>query len=124
MLGRVARRAVIVQTHFATEKPTNKFQLSPMTEHDGAAGRWYGEFASVPDAATKESSRWSSWDNTRSFWLTRPWILQALAESGFDLVFEQFDSLAPAIVDAMNVGYYAREDRGTFVGIRTRAARG
>lgn len=123
MLARVARRVVVVQTHFATDKPTNNFNLSGMAEHDHAAGRWYGEFATVPDAAVKESSRWSSWDNTKSFWLTRPWILQALSEGGFDMVFEQFDSLAPTIVDSMNAGYYQREDRGTFVGIRTGAAR-
>lgn len=123
MLARVATRLVIIQTHFATDKPTSKFGLSGMTEHDHAAGRWYGEFASVPDTAVKEASRWSSWDNTRSFWLTKPWILQALNEGGFDMVFEQFDGLAPAIVDSMNVGYYQQEDRGTFVGIRTGAIR-
>ncbi len=123
MLSRLATRVVIIQTHFATEKPTNKFNLSDMTEHDQAAGRWYGEFATVPDAVIKESSRWSSWDNTKSFWLTKGWILQALNEGGFDMVFEQFDTLAPTIVDSMNTGYYQQEDRGTFVGIRTDAVR-
>jgi len=121
MLARIATRIVIIQTHFATDKPTNKFGLSGMAEHDHAAGRWYGEFATVPDTAEKEASRWSSWDNTRSFWLTRAWILQALSEGGFDMVFEQFDTLAPKIVDSMNAGYYQQEDRGTFVGIRTAA---
>jgi SAM-dependent methyltransferase len=120
MLGRVATRVVIIQTHFATEKPHNKFGLSGMTEHDGAAGRWFGEPVADLDLTAKEASRWASWDNTRSFWLTRQWLLQALNEAGFDVVFEQFDTLAPKIVDSMNVGYYQQEDRGTFVGIRTR----
>ena len=121
MLSQVAQRVLILQTHFASEQDSNKFNLSPMCEHENAAGRWYTEFTTPPDSAFKEASRWASWDNTKSFWLTRGWLLQALAENGFDMVFEQFDSLAPAIVDSMNAGYYHHEHRGTFVGIRTGA---
>ena len=119
MLSQVATRVLILQTHFATDKPKNVFNLSPMAEHENAAGRWFTEFTAPPDQQQKEGSRWASWDNLKSFWLTRGWLLQCLNENGFDMVFEQFDSLAPAIVDSMNVGYYQTQDRGTFVGIRT-----
>jgi hypothetical protein len=34
-------------------------------------------------------------------------------------VLEQFDSLAPGIVEAMTSGLYQRERRGTFIGIKT-----
>lgn len=51
--------------------------------------------------------------------MTRPWILQSLYDAGFDMVFEQFDSLAPSIEAAMTKGYYHTDDRGTFVGVRT-----
>lgn len=119
MLSSIASRVVILQTHFATDKPNNVFNLSPMCENENAAGRWFTEFAAPPDQQTKEGSRWASWDNLKSFWLTRGWLMQCLSENGFDMVFEQFDSLAPAIVDSMNVGYYQTQDRGTFVGIRT-----
>lgn len=114
MLSQVAQRVVILQTHFATDRPQNNFNLTEMCENENAAGRWYAEFATPPDPTLKESSRWSSWDNTRSFWLTRGWLLQCLVEGGFDLVFEQFDSLRPSIVDSMNAGYYHKQDRGTF----------
>lgn len=119
MLSQVAQRVLILQTHFATDRPQNNFKLTDMCENENAAGRWYTEFETPPDPTLKESSRWSSWDNTRSFWLTRGWLLQCLVEGGFDLVFEQFDSLRPSIVDSMNAGYYHKQDRGTFVGIRT-----
>ena len=118
----IARRALIVQTHFATDRPSEKFHLSGIASHDGADGRWYTEYTEAPDTAAKETAKWSSWHNTRSFWMTRPWILQSLLDRGFDVVFEQFDGLAPSIVESMMSGYHHTDDRGTFVGIRTIAS--
>ena len=121
LLSRIAKRVLIVQTHFATGNVSNKFALSKLTESEGAAGQWYTEYAKPPDDATREAGKWSAWSNTKSFWLTRPWILQSIYDAGFDVVFEQFDSLAPSIAAAMTSGYYYTDDRGTFVGVRTEA---
>ena len=117
LLSKVTKRVVILQTHFATERKTNEFSLSSLTEWEGATGRWYPEPA--PTAEPRDQDRWSAWENQKSFWLTRPWILQSLYDVGFDLVFEQFDSLAPSIATDMVTGYYHKQDRGTFVGVRT-----
>ena len=118
LLSKVTKRVIILQTHFATENPHRTFNLSDLEEWEGATGRWYTEYFTPPDAETSEQNKWAAWNNTRSFWLTRPWILQSLQEVGFDLVFEQFDGLVPSIVTAMTTGEYC-EDRGTFVGVRT-----
>ena len=60
-----------------------------------------------------------SWDNRRSFWIQREYLLQAIHDVGFDLVMEQFDSLGPNIAENMLGGYYKTNSRGTFIGIKT-----
>ena len=119
LLSKVTKSVIIIHTHFAIENNNEKFNLSGLAEWEGATGKWYREYTSTPDAETREQNRWSSWNNTKSFWLTREWILQSLQSLGFDLVFEQFDGLAPNILMAMTTGEYRTEDRGTFVGVRT-----
>jgi SAM-dependent methyltransferase len=119
LLSKITKTVIILQTHFARENNNEKFKLSGLTEWEGATGKWYREYASTPNTATREQSKWSSWSNTKSFWLTRPWILQSLQSVGFDLVFEQFDGLPPDIVTSMTTGEYRCEDRSTFVGVRT-----
>ena len=89
--------------------------LTPMH----AAKGWYREFAGDADHAKRENSRWSSWDNRLSFWIQREYLLQAISDSGFDMVFEQFDNFAPNIAEAMTAGTYKTDTRGTFVGIKT-----
>ena len=144
LLGTITARALIVQTHFSTAPPapppsrlprflrgiaaaapksehreSGKFNLSTMSENEEIPGRWYREFAGDADHAKRENSRWSSWDNRLSFWIQREYLLQAISDSGFDMVFEQFDNFAPNIAEAMTAGTYKTDTRGTFVGIKT-----
>jgi len=147
-LSTVTTRLLILQTHFSTEKnnirshlpillrkalrpitkfrqtSVDKFKLSPITEFDSLRGRWFTEFKSEARFRNRENKRWRSWDNRRSFWVQREYLLQAIQDVGFDLVMEQFDSLGPNISDAMLRGYYKTDSRGTFIGIKTHVRQG
>jgi SAM-dependent methyltransferase len=114
-------KVVVINTHFATDKPSTVFSLSELTTNEDLPGRWYGEHETI-DLDELEQLKWTSWENNRSFWLTRPGIFQALHDAGFDIVFEQVDQLAgfhgQSLLENMTSGYYATQDRGTFVGIK------
>jgi Methyltransferase domain len=125
LLGDIARRAVILNTHVAdplsNEVPPS---LSAMTEHEGVPGRWYSEYdPAAMDDETLDKARWTSWSNHRSFWPTAPALQQALQEAGFDLVFEQGDWLAPDISKGMSDPFYSVLGRRMLVGVRTERAR-
>jgi hypothetical protein len=98
---------------------TDKFFLSRLSRNEGLAGRWQTEFASDESFDKRETSKWGSWDNRRSFLIQREYLLQAIQDVGFDFVMEQFDSLGPNIAESMLGGYYRTNRRGTFVGIKT-----
>lgn len=139
-LSSVTTRLVILQTHFSTRTTNtvykklrlpalvqkaaarvtgNKHNLSPLSENEGLAGRWYMEFPNDDSFRKREIRRWASWENRQSFWIQREYLLQAIQDVGFDLVMEQFDSLGPGIAESMLRGYYRKENRGTFIGIKT-----
>lgn len=140
ILSSVTNKLVILQTHFSTEiintpdtklrllalmqkgaaKGTgNKHNLSPVSENEGLAGRWYTEFPDDESFSRRAINRWASWGNRQSFWIQREYLLQAIQDVGFDLVLEQFDNLGPGIAESMLRGYYRNETRGTFIGIKT-----
>jgi len=105
-----------------TKGKTDKFCLSRLSENEGLVGRWATEFANDESLFSKrETSKWSSWDNLRSFWIQREYLLQAIQDVGFDLVMEQFDGLQPSITESMLRGDYRIIRRGTFVGIKTQS---
>ena len=141
-LSAVTTRLVILQTHFSTnaisirahlpslarrllaravrtDRQADKFNLSRLGENEGLMGRWYTEFRSDTSFAKRETAKWASWDNRRSFWIQREYLLQAIQDVGFDLVMEQYDSLGPDIAESMLRGYYHTDGRGTFIGIKT-----
>jgi SAM-dependent methyltransferase len=136
-ISSVTSKLLIVQTHFSTDatrltsplpdrlqKAVSKVTghphaLSRICENEGLLGRWYVEFANDNSFGKRESERWSSWDNRRSFWIQREYLLQAIQDVGFDLVLEQFDSLGSNIAESILRGYYQKESRGTFIGIKT-----
>jgi len=103
-------------------EPAAKFNLSELTDNETLRGRWFMEFANDEAFSKRDSAKWSSWDNRRSFWIQREYLLQAIHDVGFDLVMEQFDSLGPNIAASMLCGFYKAESRGTFVGIKTEKA--
>lgn len=92
LLGQVTRRLLIIQTHVAT---------APDAENEGRPGSWYDEGGS--------QSPWSSWGNPRSFWLSRPALLEAVQDAGFGLVMELHDHLADI---------RGAPDRGMFAAVR------
>jgi len=116
-MGRMARDSVIINTDFATEERSKTFNLSSMTEHEGLPGRWYDEHK-IDDAVELERLKWASWTNKRSFWLTRPALLQSLRDADFNMVFELFDHLGAHILWNMTKGDYLAQSRGLFVGLR------
>jgi hypothetical protein len=140
-LSKVTSKLLILQTHFAhastladhvptllrnllapllkRRSTTAKFRLSGSTEHESLLGRWYEEYRDDADFHGQALAKWASWDNRHSFWIQREHLLQAILDSGFDLVMEQFDSLGPHLAHAMTSGYYRTESRGTFIGIKT-----
>jgi 2-polyprenyl-3-methyl-5-hydroxy-6-metoxy-1,4-benzoquinol methylase len=124
ILSSVTKKLLIVQTHFSTDQVSRKFPLSDVTENEGLRGRWYTEFATDDAYQNREKSKWSSWDNRRSFWIRRDHLLQTIQDIGFDVVLEQFDGLGANIVESMNSGYYHTDDRGTFIGIKASAHEG
>jgi hypothetical protein len=149
LLGTITTRIVILETHFAfgddregappasrqpllgrwrrkrdVEAPAvlpsvRKHNLSPVDLNEGLPGRWFAELGDYQQFARREEYRWAAWDNRRSFWIQREFLLKTIQEAGFDLVLEQFDNLGRDIPTAMLSGYYHTDSRGMFVGIKT-----
>jgi hypothetical protein len=118
-LASITERLLYIQTHFSTERDNLRFALSPPAENEGLRGRWYTEYPNEDAFHKRDSMRWAAWNNRRSFWIRREYLLQTLQSVGFDLVLEQYDGLGPDIVGSMTEEYYHTEERGTFVGIKT-----
>jgi len=143
VLSAVTKRVLILQTHFsqAGDSPsfihprrlrralsrvfplkntaTTTHKLSYLRENEGLPGRWLSEFRTQRAFRDRENRRWASWNNRKSFWLQREYLLQALRDSGFDLVLEQFDWLGTKLALEMTDGSYRSSGRGTFIGIKT-----
>lgn len=143
VLSDVTKRVLILQTHFsqAGDSPawirprrlrralsrvfplkhtaTTTHKLSSLSENEGLPGRWVSEFRSERAFLDRENRRWASWNNRKSFWVQREYILQSLRDSGFDLVLEQFDWLGSKLALEMTRGSYRSSGRGTFIGIKT-----
>ncbi|MEP6885803.1 MAG: class I SAM-dependent methyltransferase [Gammaproteobacteria bacterium] len=143
VLSRVTKRVLILQTHFsaANDSPTfihprrlrralskviplkntatTTHKLSFLTEHEGLPGRWFPEFRNERAFRDRENRRWAAWNNRSSFWIQREFLLQAIRDAGFDLVFEQFDNLGADIAFEMTKGAYRSSGRSTFIGIKT-----
>jgi hypothetical protein len=129
MLSGLCDKALILNTHFATARANPHYPLGELTENEGARGRWFHEYDPAQVASTEalEAMNWASWSNSRSFWLERDYLLDAIQQAGFDLVFEQFDGVRGVIdgrhghlYESMRTGYYATHDRGTFVGVKVK----
>ena len=97
-----------VKRHNPEPEPADKFNLSELTENETLRGRWYTE-RSDEAFSERDSHKWSSWGNRRSFWIQREYLLQAIHDISFDLLMEQFDSIGPNIAENMLCGYYRAE---------------
>jgi SAM-dependent methyltransferase len=143
VLSSITRRVLILQTHFAQAGDSPSFiqprrlrralsrllplkntgttthKLSFLTENESLPGRWFPEFRTERAFRDRENRRWASWDNRKSFWIQREYLLQGIRDAGFDLVFEQFDSLGADIALEMTQGSYRTSGRSTFIGVKT-----
>ena len=91
LLSRVTSKVLILQTHFSTETPNDYYRLSELCENEGLPGRWFTEFHNQDEFQNRDDVKWAAWDNLRSFWVRREYLLQAIHDVGFDIVLEQFD---------------------------------
>jgi 2-polyprenyl-3-methyl-5-hydroxy-6-metoxy-1,4-benzoquinol methylase len=143
ILAKVTNRVLILDTHFseARDAPswirprrlrrvvanvlplehnaTTTHKLSRLTEHEGLRGRWFSEFLTNRAFRDRANRKLASWDNRRSFWIQREYLIGAIKDAGFDLVLEQFDGLAPDIAHTMTQGRYRLNGRSTFIGIKS-----
>jgi SAM-dependent methyltransferase len=134
LIGRVARRALILNTHFARpvdalydagtaadgEEGRTDYSLSALTEHEGLAGRWYHEYDADAPRQEVEGRLWAAFSNDRSFWPTKAALLGACRGAGFDLIYEQHD-----FVDDIARDDFGRvEDRAMFVCLKRSALPG
>jgi hypothetical protein len=117
----ITSKLLILQTHFSTDLPNSVHNLSELDTNEGLRGRWYTEFGDAKSLERREDARWSSWDNSRSFWVKREFLLQAIKEVGFDAVFEQFDGFGKDTARELTEGSYKIQERGTFIGLKTGA---
>jgi hypothetical protein len=141
-LSTITKKVLILNTHFSPSIQNDKlpnivskalgkikkkpplnpilgFNLSRPAYNEGLPGRWYTEYSNDRSFKNRENLKWSSWDNHKSFWIQREYLLQTIYDVGFDLVLEQYDNFAPTIAESMSSGYYKIESRGTFIGIKT-----
>jgi SAM-dependent methyltransferase len=120
LLSTVTKKLLILQTHFATQKLESVHSLSQdSVENEGILGRWYVEFQDEKTFSNRDEYRWASWDNRKSFWIQREYLLQTIGNVGFDIVMEQFDSFSPDIANAILTGGYRTEARSTFIGLKS-----
>lgn len=118
-LASVTKKLLILQTHFSlAESDGSDYGLSELAENEGLPGRWFTEFGDDDAFSERDTEKWKSWDNYRSFWIQREHLLQAIRDVGFDLVFEDYSSLAPSIAGSLTSGSYQSALRGTFIGIK------
>lgn len=119
-LSSVTKKLMILQTHFSlSESAGTDYNLSEPTEHEGLAGRWFTEFGDEEEFSDRDTEKWKSWDNYRSFWIQREYLLQAIRDVGFDLVMEEYSSFGPTIAGRLSSGSYQKDLRGTFIGIKS-----
>lgn len=145
LLSSVTRKLLILDTHFATHEKdrylklffrkklgkiskkisilaskngNEHFGLTSICKHEDVLGRWFTEYKSEEKFKNRENLKWASWDNRRSFWPQREYLIQMINDVGFNTVMEQYDSLNPNIAESMISGNYKKMSRGTFIGLK------
>lgn len=134
LLGTITNKILILHTHYATLNNENKiinkvkrkvntllknnikvdYGLSNLEINEEKRGRWYTEFNSNEKNEKIEKENHRSYGNHRSFWLYKEDLLQTILDSGFKIVYEQYDFLG----NISNNNYIYNHDRSLFVGIK------
>jgi SAM-dependent methyltransferase len=119
-VAKVTRRALILETHFATGRRSPNWRLyrpwlfSRMVTNEGVRGRWFREYAKNSSQERIETSLWSSWGNPRSFWIEKRHLVQSLRDAGFSTVYEQYDFLDNNLTDP----FIQERNRTLFVALK------
>ena len=116
----VCRKIIFLETQYTYAErtpPCDRHSLSDLCENEGVMGRWYPEHDEAPGTKL-ETLKWASWENRRSFWIQREYLLDAINRVGFDIVLEQHDIHSGDIVSGIKRGREEEGDRGMFIGIR------
>ncbi|HEV8081066.1 MAG TPA: methyltransferase type 11, partial [Chitinophagaceae bacterium] len=90
------------------------YRLSELTYNEGYRGRWYKEWNENLSKSKIEKLSWSSYNNSKSFWLCKKDLTKAIHNVGFDSVFEQFNYTGDVLPD--NYTHY--HNRTMFVAIK------
>jgi SAM-dependent methyltransferase len=80
----VADRLVLIDTEHSL-RPQQEIQTPKGRSYAGHAYREHAEGATDDQ---KQASGWASWDNTTSFWFSRPSLANLLQDAGFSSVYE------------------------------------
>lgn len=123
-IGPATRRLLLLNTHYSEKWDRSpgyappEYGLSDLVEHEDVQGRWYIEAPGGrwQSREQMEAAKLSSWGNVRSFWILHPFLLQLIQDVGFDVVFEQFDTLETI---NENPTFAERHWRGTFIGVKS-----
>ncbi|MEK7433292.1 MAG: class I SAM-dependent methyltransferase [Cyanobacteriota bacterium] len=125
LLGPITKKLLILHTHYSTINNENSFfnkikrktiigknikidyGLSKLEVNEGKRGRWYIEFTSNDTIKKIEKENHRSYGNEKSFWLYKEDLLQTIIESGFNIVYEQYDFL-DKISDNVYIDNYDR----------------
>lgn len=91
------------------------YYLSGVCLNEGKLGRWAYEYLPWSSRDEIDTKLWASYSNHLAFWPSKKDLLQTIKESGFDLVYEQYDFLG----DISRNTYIEDHNRSLFVGIKT-----
>ena len=108
-LHEMSTRMAIVDTHISFE-PREKVEL----EGREYWGKTFQEHPEVSSMEYRAAQLWMSWDNTTSFWPTRPSLVNMLSHVGFSSVYECF---TPPHINRGRPGI-EHADRCTFVAVK------
>jgi SAM-dependent methyltransferase len=115
---KLSSRVAVLDTHFSlAADETVELGGEPYT------GWSFQEHAEEATVAEKLANPWSSLDNTRSFWLTKPSLLNLLSAVGFRTVYEVQGPLVYDFYDRATDVRYKFDDRATFVAVKSALAR-
>jgi len=105
----LTNKIVIIDTHIALK--SKKLFLNGNDKYWGLS---YPEHKESHSQKQKSKKLWASWDNTESFWFTRPSLINILKKTGFTSVYECF---TPEHINYGNPGLECH-DRCTFVAVK------
>jgi SAM-dependent methyltransferase len=123
-MARACRRAMFLDTWTAPEEDDHPsvgiYNLSPLVEHEGLPGRWFGEHEldAGADKDRLNALKWASWGNQTSFWPTKGALIRSMRQAGFDMVCEDYNQLPDPLDLAGPEGQRYGRGRSVYWGVK------